>query len=592
MTLLAQRLLRLAWTQHNSLLHRCLQRRSSSTQDAKPADQSKPSDDDPVENSTKELIDYAALKEDKKKEREYELSMIEKDTNIDIPKKHIFQMIARSQHPDACYTLEDAATFELSDRVDAYFKYPKVTNQYNDFEYCNRAIQNEYTNIHAFPDQTDFLFAGASLTNSAAAYYIKKGCSKAMDALVIDKSPYGTHNCTALCNGLISTQSMCQDVWRCANVSKELIRELQRDILCTPEDFAAIKYRPCTHLVLWQEKDSLQVVETMVAQMEDGLYYDAKLPNELEATFPWLKATDSDIALGSHGNSDEALVDPIALRNLYRTLAQARGANFVAAELLDFNTRRLRTHRDISPSSACSVVVRMIGSNQLRACGYALVCLSLGHNTPFMEERSEMDGHMREGIRDLHFIQPRLRVIMTFHSQNAPVTNFPVITDTDGSTIIKESFSGVFKIYLPYEESEHFLEDYQDAIMDVDSEDPFVNRYHKTPIFGDYFEKTVKPRIVKRIPSMEDAQFEIAMTGFESYNTHDGLPVLGMHPYHRNVILNAAHGSRMMNYAPMVGAIYLEYLMLGCEETYDLTQFYWHRVIGNRKLPEFSSLIK
>lgn len=509
------------------------------------------------------------------------------DENPDIPKRHVFQQL-RSQNPNPIYTLEQASLPAQPMGMTKIHRYPTLVRNVSDMEYCIVGVNNEDTIITQFPCKTDYILVGGGLIGSATAYHLKKILSRAGDVLVLDKNPYSPHNCTALCNGLLSSQSKSRDVSRVANLSKELIRALKHDALFTPEDYAQIKYRPCTHLILWPEKEVSNVIQMMEVYNDDGLMIDSKFPAELETTFPWLKVSDSDVFLGTHGNQDEAIVDPVGLRNVYRTLAQAYGARFLMAEAIDFNTTR-SLDDDLSEYSSGNMVVRNPTSGELRSIGFSSTLLSLGHNTPFLESRAENDFAVKSNYGDLHFVQPKLRIQFTFYSFAAPTINFPVITDTDGSVLIRDDFAGDFKYCLSYEESDTF-NDLDIQLMDLDSDDPYKNYYHKNEIFESYFETKIKPRLVKRIPVMEDAKFIVASSGHESYNCHDGAPIFGPHPFHARLLMSLGYGSKMVSFAPTIAAAAAELMIGGEEELLDMTPFYWMRTIKGRRIDEFDLL--
>lgn len=320
------------------------------------------------------------------------------DENPLIPKEHVFQELRSKQHRDPVYTIEEAAEYRPIEGRHVYFKYQRIAQQHTDADYAVRSNENEYSLIYHFPEMADVCIVGSGLVGSATAYYMKKAVSRAADVLVLDKEPYGLHNNTALCNGLISSQSKCQDISRIACLSKELIRLLRHEVLVTEEDYASINYRPVTHLILWPKSEVDEVVDAVSMQIEDGCYIDVKEPHELEMSFPWLKACDTDIALGTHGNQDEALVDPLALRNLYRTLAQGYGANFIKAEVLDFNMMHSLVLDEVHPYNATALICRLPHTRELRHLGFGKVLLSLGHNTPFLEARADMESYMRNQI--------------------------------------------------------------------------------------------------------------------------------------------------------------------------------------------------
>jgi glycine/D-amino acid oxidase-like deaminating enzyme len=512
------------------------------------------------------------------------------DEEPDIPKKHVFQQIRKIRQEDPIMTLEEAARYHAPDSLGKSWKYQAVTEQYGNMEYAFRSHENEHTVITQFPDATDFLIVGSGLIGSATAYYCKKTISRVGDVLVIDKDPYSPHNSTAFCNGLISSQSKSRDISRIATLSKELIRTLRRDVLVEPEDFAQIKYRPVTHLILWPENELDDVMEAVDNQIRDGCLVRARLPDELELVWPWLRVIDSDVKLGTHGDQDEALVDPIGLRNLYRTLAQAHGANFIQAEALDFNMQYNRNVNQVHPLSAGAMIARMT-SGQIKSVMFAKTLLCLGHNTPFLEAQAEMEDEIRDSIQDLHFIQPKLRICFLFASFDAPIINFPVITDTDGSVLLRDDYAGVFKYYLTLEECEKFFEEGNEKFMKLDSNEPFANLYHKSEEFETYFNNVIKPKLVKRIPIMEDAKFLLAHSGFESSNTFDGSPIVSLHPFHHKIVLSGGYGKRLMNFAPLAAASLSELMIYDEEETFDVTNFYWDRVMKGRPIDEFHSLV-
>lgn len=514
------------------------------------------------------------------------------DDSVDIPKKHVFQQLKIVRTADPIYTLEEAAQWVPADAMNRIWKYPKLGNSMGNIEYAFRSWDNANSVIVQFPDMTDILVIGAGLVGSATAYYTKKATNRSGDVCVIDRAPYSPHNCTAFCNGLISSQSKSQDIARMATLTKELIRNLKEDVLVTEEDFAQIKYRPCTHLILWPEEEVPEVLQSIERANVDGSYVEAKLPQELEIKYPWLRVTDSDVSIGTHGNQDEAIIDPVGLRNVYRTLGQAHGVNFIQAEALDFNMMYSMSAHGISPTAAGALVARVGSSSELRSCGYAYVLLALGHNTPFLEARAEMEPSMRDAFEDMHFIQPRLRIYFAFNSPSTPTIDFPVITDTDGSVLMREDYANNFKYYLNLDESDLFFDDDSQIFMDPDAEEPYQNLVHHSKKFQTYFEQVIRPRLAKRIPTMEDARFISAVSGFESYDMHDGAPIASPHPFHQKLLISGAFGSRMATLGPAVAAGLSEILIDGEETTFDMTQLYWDRVIRARKIDEFGILLK
>lgn len=509
--------------------------------------------------------------------------------DAEVPKKHIFQQINTVKLANPIYTLDHASIWEYPDTKTRSYKYPTLSNHLGNMEYSHRSYDNDYSFISQFPDLSDVVIVGGGLIGAATAYYAKRMVSRCFDILVIDKEPYSPHNTTAFSNGLLSCQSKSRDISRLATLSKELIRNLKRDVLVTDEDFAQVKYRPCTHLVLWSEADADEAYEATVTQIQDGCFTEAKLPDELETAFPFLKVKNTDVTMGTHGLQEEAIYDPIGLRNLYRTLGQGYGANYIQAEFVDFNTQHNYLVDYIHELSAGSLAAKMT-NGELSATFFNKTVLCNGHSMPFLEALSEMEPEYRDSIQDLHFIQPKLRICLVFSSFAAPVINFPVITDTDGTMLMRDDYAGSFKYYLPLEESEKLFYEDNSRFMDVTSTDPYVNLIHKPERFENYFNEIVKPRLVKRIPVMEDAKLILAQSGFESYNTFDGNPILSNHPYHEKVILSGAYGNRLSQLAPAAGCILAELSIYHETQTFDCSDLSWNRVLKGRTLDEFSAL--
>lgn len=531
------------------------------------------------ENSLKKPKDQTDL-------AKYELP----DNNPEIPKKHVFQRITTTRLSESFYTLEQAAQYAPPMTVEKYYKYPALASNLGQYNYALRSYENENSVILQFPDVTDLLIVGGGLVGSATAYYAKFIAGRVADVCVIDKDPCSSHTCTAISNGLISSQSLNEEVVRMAQLSKELIRALRTDILCTKEDFAKINYRPVTHLVLFREAQVEEALNAVTMQIKNHGYVEAKLPDQLETTFPFLRVQGSDVALGTHGNQDEALVDPIALRSLYRTLAQAHGASFIKAEALDFNMVHSRSSRNIGVLGASAMVAR-IDNGELKNVFFGHTLLCSGHDTPYLEAQAEMEDYQRDALEDMHFMQPKMRLMFTFSSADTPVINFPVITDTDGSQLICQDFAGTFKYYANMEESEKMFEEDSGKFVDFDSKEPYPCLFHRDKKMEIYFNNVVKPKLVNRIPVMDDAKFLFAQTGFENWNINDGSPVLAEHPYFLTIAMAGGFGNRMLNFAPMAGLAFAEITCLDDLKTLDIKSFDWDRVFKNVRIKEFPQIL-
>lgn len=507
-----------------------------------------------------------------------------------VPKRSTFIQLQKHRNSEVIYTLEEAAAYRKPENLRTYFKYPALAQNTGYLNHALRSYENLYTTVSQFPDSTDTLIVGAGLMGCSAAYYIKYLFGTSLDVTVIDKDPYGPHNCTAFSNGLITTQSKDEDIIRVAQLSKELIRCLRNDVLCTAEDFAKINYRPVSHLVFYREDQVDEALEAVTLQCKNGCYSEALFCEDIEKRYPFLCLDDLDIAFGVTGNQDEALVDPIALRNLYRVLAQGHGANFIKGEALDFNTVHRMDQSEIVDTPFGAMVVK-VDSGELRHVTYAGTMLCLGHNTPFLEARAEMEGYHRDIFDDLHYLQPKMRLVFTFNSLEAPVINFPVITELDGSQLICESFSGTFKYYLNLDESEEIFDSDCDKYMDVEAGEPYPNLFHTTEDLEVYFNETVKPRLVNRVPAMQDAKFLFAQSGFESWNVQDGNPIMSIHPHFTHIFMAGGYGNRMMNFAPLAGIALTERLIFNDYDLFDITRLHGDRVLRGIRLKEFPQLI-
>ncbi len=168
-----------------------------------------------------------------------------------------------------------------------------------------------------------------------------------------------------------------------------------------------VSFTPQGYLTLADETQAEQLIESHKLQIEMGALVELYTAERIKEKFPHVN-TDG-VVVGSYGVQNEGWFDPWALLLGLKAKAQCLGVEFVHADVLDFNTRKMHGHWDAETDeqteTAHYVVLREPDGN-VKHCEFALGVVACGANSG---QIARLLGYgSRRGVRSVEFpVEPR-----------------------------------------------------------------------------------------------------------------------------------------------------------------------------------------
>lgn len=131
-----------------------------------------------------------------------------------------------------------------------------------------------------------------------------------------------------------------------AKYGAEFIRNGRRHLNVFGDEPLDLNYQPQGHLYLTNIDGASQLLEDVKQTKECGQEVQLMDKLQLRDQFPWLNCQD-DIAAGAFGTESEGWFDPFVFLMALKNKAKFLGANYMDAELIDFN---LHTNFATGPS--------------------------------------------------------------------------------------------------------------------------------------------------------------------------------------------------------------------------------------------------
>lgn len=501
---------------------------------------------------------------------------------------------------DGIFKLEEGAKKSLTSLYEGAkysHKYPRLAEYpFNDDTFCVRGFDEQDTVYVDFPRQTDYLIIGGGLVGSAISYYLKSTVTRGISVTVVDAHPDSARTSSFQASNSVRLQNLNYRSTRLAALTMALIRDLKNEVLVTDQEYKNLNLRPCSHMILWPESQIETVMRAYDMQQANGCHVDLLHGTELSSMFPFINY-NNDFSLATIGQQVEGLVDPVPLRNLYRTLGSAYGCDYFVGEVIDFNVRdHIEPEKDIL---RCNAAIVRLPSGELRHLGFGTVILANGYNIGDLEYKTSVNEEMRGKFKDLTCVKPRVKLNYLFHSDDAPLLRMPVIVDVDGTTIMRRGIGGNFHCVLGPEHHtildigitpEADLESRGVARLVEDDERVDLEKKFQSKLSNEYFLSKVKPALIRRVTAFKDARLVNSWISIDDYNSYDGCPFFGYHPYYPNVMLACGLADKNTQLAPAVGRILADQA-LGFEQEgeYDCDGMYrWNRVMVDEKMHELA----
>ena len=131
-------------------------------------------------------------------------------------------------------------------------------------------------------------------------------------------------------------------------------------------------------------------------------------------------------------------------------------------------------------------------------------------------------------------IEPRVRNNFLVYAPDMPILDMPMLVDPSGILIRRVDFNG------------HYL------IVATPQDDRIVRAEGSEQVDWEWWKNQIMPRLVHRIPNFKNHKVESAWCTNSDINTFDYNPIIGPHPYFRNLHIFGGFGGHGVT--QMIGA--------------------------------------
>ncbi len=259
----------------------------------------------------------------------------------------------------------------------------------------------------------------------------------------------------------------------------------------------------------------------------------------LKATFPWLNV--EDLTCGAFGRTGEGWFDGYGLVQALRKKAQALGARYVAADVVELVREGRRVTHVVTQDGeryACDTMVNAAGAWARK------LSVMMGIEIP---------------------VHARRRSIFNVSSP-ARLSPCPLLIDPTGVYFRPEG-----KTYIcgtsPSPEN-----DPDDLPLDE--------------VDHDLFDEVIWPTLANRVPEFEALRVENCWSGYYEYNVFDHNAIIGYHPDIDNCIFANGFSGHGLQQGPATGRGVSELILSGAYTSLDLSSLSWSRVLEDRPIVE------
>ncbi|MEM9475980.1 MAG: FAD-binding oxidoreductase [Pseudomonadota bacterium] len=388
----------------------------------------------------------------------------------------------------------------------------------------------------------DVVIIGGAIMGSSAAWFLSDNPDFNGSILVVERDPSYAHAATAHTNSCMrqqfSTALNVQISQFCAHFVKHLRNYMGGDAR-VPE----LGIQNYGYLYLADDQGFADVLrENQKIRRAAGA--DTRLldRNQIAAAYPFYALYD--IVLGSINTKDEGYFDGGALFEWLRRGARARGAEYVAGEVVAIE----KTARG---DRVCGVTLK---SGARVSCG-AVVNAS-GPRAVQVARMAGLDPP----------IEPRKRFSWVFSAAHPLDRDLPLTIDPSGVHMRQDGPQTYLAGCAAHPD---LAVDYDDFQMD-----------HAL------WEGHVWPILATRIPQFEAIRVIAEWAGHYDYNTVDQNAILGPHPEVENFLFLNGFSGHGLQQAPAMGRGIAEWLTCGEYRALDLTPFAYDRIAEGRALVE------
>jgi len=379
----------------------------------------------------------------------------------------------------------------------------------------------------------DIIVVGGAAVGSSIAYFLKRDGFTGRVA-VIEKDPSYQWCASTRAVAGIRQQFSTRENIRLSQFGLGFFRGIQAEF--GPD--ADVSFRERGYMIM-ASPEGRATLEANVA-LQRSLGADTVLLGieEIAQRFPWLST--EGLGAAGWGRSGEGWVDPASLVQLLRKGAIARGASYVADEVVGIDVIGGRVDG-----------VRLASGHRI-ATG-TVICAAGWHSAKVAR------------LAGLELpVRPRKRTVFVV---DCPTTlpGAGLMIDTSGLYFRPEGTTFLTGIAPPEED-------------DPDTEDFELDH--------DQFESEIWPRLAARVPAMERLKVRSAWCCHYDVNTLDHNALLGCHPELPSFVMACGFSGHGLQHAPGVGRAMAELAIYGRYRTIDVSRLGFTRVVRGTPLRE------
>ena len=400
------------------------------------------------------------------------------------------------------------------------------------------------TNIGGFdssPRQTsyDVVIVGGAIMGSATAWFLTQNPDFDGSILVVERDPGYGQSSTAHTNSCMRQQFSTELNIHISQFAADFVKNLRSYMGDERVPELGIQNYGYMYLADNDEFGALLRANQKI-QLDAGTATEILSPDEIAARYPFYNL--DDIRLGSINLRDEGYWDGGTVFDWLRRSARERGAEYIAAEVVEIGRTGNRvTHVTLASGEtvSCGTLVNASGPRAARTAAMAGIALP---------------------------VEPRKRFSWIFTAEQPLDRDLPLTIDPSG-VHFRQDGPDTYLAGCPADPDPAV--DYDDFVMDH-------NRW----------QDHVWPILAHRIPQFEAIRVVTEWAGHYAFNTLDQNAILGPHDELGNFMFQNGFSGHGLQQSPAMGRGVAELITYGEFRSLDLTPFSWDRIAAGRPLVE------
>jgi len=388
----------------------------------------------------------------------------------------------------------------------------------------------------------DVVIIGGAIMGSSTAWFLSDNPDFTGSVLVVEKDPSYEFSSTAHTNSCMRQQFSEELNVRISQFAADFVKNI-RSNMGNDDRVPELGIRSFGYMYLADNEEFADVLrENQKVQLTAGAATQIMSPEEIKKEYPFYNV--DDIVAGSINLIDEGYWDGSAVFDWWRRIAQERGVEYVANEVVGIN----------ASADNQKVETITLASGEVIACGQLV-----NASGPRAARTAKMAGIELP-------VEPRKRYSWIFKADKPLSRDLPLTIDPSG-VHVRENGGGTYQCG-GHSDIDPAV-DYDDFIMDQD-------------IWQDH----VWPILATRIPQFEAIKVTSEWAGHYAYNVFDHNAIMGPHTELENFIFLNGFSGHGLQQSPAMGRGTAEWLTYGEYKSLDLKPFHYERIVRDQPIIE------